>query len=366
MTIAQTISLVRTAFAHETFTTAEAQAHGIGPDRLERATTAGALHRLHKGVYALHGSGVPEAWGLASCRVRQLGQRGVPAVIAGPTSSDWWDIPVVGARPDAEALTPTLYVDPASGVRDGIRDGVRVVHAKLTPQDVWESAEEGSSNVLARPPVCMPLRSAVDVTRHLRLAEPAAVAALSAAQRRHAAILGGHAPRPTWHAGPDGRPQRAEGWRVEADLTEELQHARLRGVLREELLGTIRRTPRRGLRYVRDALPYVDPRLETALEAISWSFLCRSGLPLPRLQQWVTGASGKRYRVDFFWPEFRLIGEADGAMKYRSADDIMAEKDRHADLADAGHGLVRWTWHDAWVARVFLARIEREMDRARR
>ena len=131
-------------------------------------------------------------------------------------------------------------------------------------------------------------------------------------------------------------------------------------------MGAVLRAPHRGIRHVNAALAFFDPRLETALEAISWSHMCRSGLPLPRLQHWVTGASGKRYRVDFFWPEFRLIGEADGAMKYRSAHDVMAEKDRHADLADAAHGLVRWTWHDAWVAGIFLGRIEREMDRARR
>jgi very-short-patch-repair endonuclease len=128
----------------------------------------------------------------------------------------------------------------------------------------------------------------------------------------------------------------------------------------------VSRSPRRGLRHVLEALAFVDPRLETPLEAISWCHLCRSGLPLPLLQQWVTGASGRRYRVDFFWPEFHLIGEADGAMKYRSAADVMAEKDRHADLGDAGHGFVRWTWSDAWMTQVFLGRIEQAMNAAAR
>lgn len=379
MNVVHTISLIRSAFAEHAFTTAEARARGIGPDRLERAVRAGALRRLRGGLYALPGTEGADAWAWAASRARQLGERQVPAVLAGPTSAGMWDIPIIGAQPDAMGLRPTLYVDPTSGVREGFRDGVRIVHASLAPVDIWGPVAEpgrsvavglpGASGVAAPaqgPLVCMPLRTAVDLTRHLALSEPAAVAALSAAQRRHAALLDGWVPVMGAHADAGHVVHRSEQGKAESRLTDRLQDPVLREALREDLMGAVLRAPHRGLRHVRGALAFVDPRLETALEGISWARMCRSGLPLPCLQHWVTGASGRRYRVDFFWPELRLIGEADGAVKYRSAADVMAEKDRHADLGDAGHALVRWTWRDAWVAGIFLGRIEREMDRARR
>jgi very-short-patch-repair endonuclease len=286
-------------------------------------------------------------------------------VISGATSAEFWDVPIIGARHNSLALNPTLYVDPATGVRDGLRDGVRVVHALLGSEDVWEGevhAPRGFAGNRYR--VCMPLRTAVDITRHLRLSEPAVVAVLVAAQRRHAALLDGWVPALAPHSHSGERARAPSDGRAHSRLTEGLKDAALREALRQELLDVVLRSPRRGLRQVVAALPMVDPLLETALESISWSYMCRSGLPLPLLQQWVTGASGKRYRVDFLWPEFRLIGEADGAVKYRSADDVMAEKERHGDLGDAGHGLVRWTWRDAWETQAFLARIERAMGRA--
>jgi len=367
MTIAQTVSLVRGAFAGEAFTAGEAHAHGIGQDRLERAAGAGALSRLRRGVYSLPESEASVAWDLASSRARQLADRGVAAVIAGPTSAGLWDVPIIGARSDSVALHPTLYVDPRTGVRDGLRDGVRIVHAALESEDVWEGAPRGpGGEATHRYSVCMPLRTGIDATRHLRLSEAAGVAALSSAQRRQAAILDGWVPMRVASKHDGNGTRLCDDWRSESHLTDRLQDTSLREALQEQLLRSVSRSPRRGLRHVLQALAFVDPRLETPLEAISWCHLCRSGLPLPLLQQWVTGASGRRYRVDFFWPEFHLIGEADGAMKYRSAADVMAEKDRHADLGDAGHGFVRWTWSDAWMTQVFLGRIEQAMNAAAR
>ena len=364
MTIADTVSLVRRAFSDEAFTAADAQAHGIGPDRLERSVHAGALRRLGKGVYALADSQRADTWGLVACRARRLGNRGVRAVIAGSSTADFWNVPVVGAPPDAVALKPTLYVDPESGVREGARDGVRILHGRLAVEDVWEGSVhlEGTAatNGLL---LCMPLRTGVDVTRHLRLSKPAAVAALSAAQRRHAALLGGLTS--VIGRGADRGGLAREDWRDGARLTRRLEDAALRDSLRAAMLDAILRAPHRGLRHVREALPYVDPRLETALESISWAFMCMSGLPLPRPQAWVTGASGRRYRVDFFWPEFGLVGEADGAIKYRAVADVMAEKERHSDLVDGGLSLVRWTWRDAW-SQTFIARLERSMSRLER
>ncbi len=37
---------------------------------------------------------------------------------------------------------------------------------------------------------------------------------------------------------------------------------------------------------------------------------------MPQLQVALRGASGRVYVVDFWWPEFNMIGEFDGNIKY--------------------------------------------------
>jgi very-short-patch-repair endonuclease len=68
-----------------------------------------------------------------------------------------------------------------------------------------------------------------------------------------------------------------------------------------------------------------------------------AGLPAPELQAWVQGADGRPYRADFFWRKQRVIGEADGLVKYATIDDVRAEKRREDALRQAGYALVRWT-----------------------
>jgi very-short-patch-repair endonuclease len=75
----------------------------------------------------------------------------------------------------------------------------------------------------------------------------------------------------------------------------------------------------------------------------------------------VTGADGRSYRADFLWREHRVIGEADGMLKYTSIEDVRAEKRREDALRQAGYVLVRWTAEelrrtpDRVIARVLTA-----------
>ena len=55
-------------------------------------------------------------------------------------------------------------------------------------------------------------------------------------------------------------------------------------------------------------------------------------------------------RCDFAWPEFRVVGECDGKVKYsgpQAADAIMAEKRREESLRQVGWWVVRWGWAEA-------------------
>lgn len=45
---------------------------------------------------------------------------------------------------------------------------------------------------------------------------------------------------------------------------------------------------------------------------------------------------------DFLWPEHRLVGECDGAMKYTERRDLVEEKVREDAVRETGHRVSRW------------------------
>ena len=92
-----------------------------------------------------------------------------------------------------------------------------------------------------------------------------------------------------------------------------------------------------------------DPGAESPLEsAVRWALagVAGSGEP-PVLQLALTGASGRRYRVDLCWPARRTVVEVDGRVKYddprrgSARDALWAEKRREDDLREAGWEVVR-------------------------
>jgi very-short-patch-repair endonuclease len=110
--------------------------------------------------------------------------------------------------------------------------------------------------------------------------------------------------------------------------------------------------------WVRKVLDDVEPLLESALEGFGWAEITSTGLPRPQPQQWVTGRSGRRYRVDFLF-DGRVVLEADGSGKY-SEQTPWEEKQRQSDLEAAGYWVVRCTWEE------ILRRPHEVMGRIRR
>ena len=98
------------------------------------------------------------------------------------------------------------------------------------------------------------------------------------------------------------------------------------------------------------AITFCDGRRETAIESLSWVRFLDWQLPLPALQQDIWDDSGLVGRVDFLWPGCRVVGEADGRVKYTDPEALWAEKRRELRLQRLGYTIVRWTWAD--VARV--------------
>ncbi len=126
---------------------------------------------------------------------------------------------------------------------------------------------------------------------------------------------------------------------------------------REDLLREVARIPMtHGRAKAMRAAEFADGRADRPGESISRASMSIAGVPTPRLQVELQGASGRWYVVDFWWPEFTHIGEFDGRSKYtdprflrgRTPERaLLDEKAREDDLRAAGHGMSRWTWEVA-------------------
>ncbi|MGD9955618.1 MAG: DUF559 domain-containing protein [Candidatus Nanopelagicales bacterium] len=118
----------------------------------------------------------------------------------------------------------------------------------------------------------------------------------------------------------------------------------------------------RGTAALSRALGLADLRAESPLESASRGVMLDSRLPLPELQQWVPDDEGRLWRVDFLWRRHRVIGEADGWVKYETLADVRAEKLREDALRRAGWVIVRWTSDELWrTPMLVVARIARAL-----
>ena len=97
----------------------------------------------------------------------------------------------------------------------------------------------------------------------------------------------------------------------------------------------------RGMVGVVNALGMVDPRRETPIESLSAGHFHLAGLPTPQCQVPIRTRWGVLF-PDFLWSAEGVIGEADGAVKYRDPQAIVREKEREQVLGDLGFTVVRW------------------------
>lgn len=108
-----------------------------------------------------------------------------------------------------------------------------------------------------------------------------------------------------------------------------------------------------GIRRARQALAFADPRSESALESIARAAFAAAGLPAPILQaQFWDGSAWMGERVDFWWPAFRTVAEADGLAKYDAVTAAERRKrfrsshQRDQRLSDRDVELVHFGWED--------------------
>jgi hypothetical protein len=114
--------------------------------------------------------------------------------------------------------------------------------------------------------------------------------------------------------------------------------------------------PLRGHRRAEEAIAFADGRAASPLESVSRVSMHRIGVPQPDLQTAFADGSGRIGFVDFAWPEYGVVGEADGDAKYldarfrggRTADRVVLdEKVREDRLRALGLRVARWRWATA-------------------
>lgn len=138
------------------------------------------------------------------------------------------------------------------------------------------------------------------------------------------------------------------------------------GVTSAEVAGVVADCARwPGIRKARRVMQFADGRAATPLESISRVAFHELGLPAPALQvalDW--DADGKpTVIVDFLWDQARVVGEADGMLKYTDPPALCAEKLRQEYLESLGYVVIRWTWVDIWRRPDWVAwRIRRALE----
>ena len=114
--------------------------------------------------------------------------------------------------------------------------------------------------------------------------------------------------------------------------------------------------PNQGQARARRALDFARAEADRPGESLSRVTMHLAGITPPELQVALFGASGRRYVVDFWWPEYRVFGEFDGEFKYSDPEflrgrtphqALVDEKFREDDLRALDRGCARWGWKTA-------------------
>lgn len=140
---------------------------------------------------------------------------------------------------------------------------------------------------------------------------------------------------------------------------------------REDLQAVVasrRRVP--GSRRAAAAVAFADGRSDSPGESLSRAVIHLAGLTMPELQVRFPPTGPLVGIVDFWWPEFGVVGEFDGEVKYRTADmlrgrtpeQVVIDEKRREDALRSMPGVravVRWNWADAMRAEPLLAALRR-------
>lgn len=123
---------------------------------------------------------------------------------------------------------------------------------------------------------------------------------------------------------------------------------------------------RRGICTARALLPLASPLAESPMESEARLVMIDGGLPEPVLQYNIVDLTGRLWRVDFAWPECRVVAEYDGVDSHSSPEAFRYDRLRTAALQDLGFMVVAMVAQDVRCEPWHLVhRLRTRLDRGR-
>jgi hypothetical protein len=111
-----------------------------------------------------------------------------------------------------------------------------------------------------------------------------------------------------------------------------------------------------GIHNARRAVSFADDRSGSVLESRARVVFEEHGIEPPELQKTITGPDF-RYTVDFYWEKYRVIAEADGALKYADPRQARKQLIRDQKLRDANYKVVHFTWAEFFADAAVIRRL---------
>jgi hypothetical protein len=119
---------------------------------------------------------------------------------------------------------------------------------------------------------------------------------------------------------------------------------------------------RRGIVKVRELVVHADGRAESPMESEARLVVIEGGLPPAELQYWIRDMCGQVWRVDFAWPEYKVVAEYDSIEWHSGPDAFLADRLKHGRLQDCGWSVVSVTVDDVrYRPSDLLTRIEKRL-----
>jgi hypothetical protein len=93
---------------------------------------------------------------------------------------------------------------------------------------------------------------------------------------------------------------------------------------------------RRGIVKARGLVPFADGRAESPMESEARLVFIDGGLPLPELQYEIVDRCGQLWRVDFAWPEAKVVAEYESMEWHASPAALKHDRTKTARLQECG------------------------------
>lgn len=291
-----TTAFLRQTFGGEVFSTADALRAGLSARRLRLAKNIDGLRSLGGGRWVVLDADDSIEQYKRAAEALHDGRQDV--VLAGVTAAAWWDLPCPDPGGDWQELPMCL----ASA--KPIHNRRNLIRYRLGGRGV---TQRHGLRVTDLP------TTACDVAR--QLPTPQALIVVDAVARQLAGTSDRHLLR---------------------------QEKRRAGII-DLLLAHAAASPRPNGARTRRTLSFAHPAADSPPESYIRGHILEVGKPAPWVNPPMTGASGKQYWVDLYWPDTAIAIEIDGAVKYTDGEVLYEEKKRHDDLRAAGVNPLRWT-----------------------